>query len=209
MTDSKTPHAPAKAPRTAASRSDSAPRLSPADQLVLDQYEQTLQDGLMKLCRTAGVLGEELLASPDIDAKWDAFIRDYIADAVREFNDYPEAAIAWPGFIGMAVAHRWDEDWEKYHDMAYKDLYGPNGWDDLDEGILHFVLGLDLGGEEALRIAQTLQGCATAALGLIRHEGIEAQTALGFYVLARTYTVLFRIGAAMELYRQQYSLQQL
>jgi len=187
-------------------RQGSFPRVSAADRLVYDNYERTLQNGLMKLCKTAGVLGDTLLSSPDIDAKWEEYIQDYIADAVREFNDYPEAAVAWPGFIGMAVAHRWDEDWTRYKDMKYKDLYGPNGWDDMDEGILHFVLGLDLGSDEAIKLAKTLNSCSLAALGLIRHEGMEAQTAQGFYILARTYTVLFRIGAAMELYRQKYSI---
>ena len=183
-------------------------KISPADKLIYDNYEKTLQAGLMKVCKSAGMLGDDLLSSPDIEAKWEEYIQDYIADAVREFNDFPEAAVAWPGFIGMAVAHRWDEDWTRYKDMRYKDLYGPNGWDDMDEGILHFVLGLDLGSEEAIRLAKTMNSCALAALGLIRHEGVEAQTAQGFYILARTYTVLFRIGAAVELYRQKYSLQQ-
>lgn len=182
-------------------------RISPADKLIYDNYEKTLQEGLMKVCKSSGRLGDDLLSSPDIDAKWEEFIQDYIADAVREFNDYPEAAVAWPGFIGMAVAHRWDEDWTKYKDMKYKDLYGPNGWDDMDESILHYVLGLELSSDEAVHLAQTMKSCALAALGLIRHEGIEAQTAQGFYILARTYTVLFRIGAAVELYRQKYAIQ--
>ena len=181
-------------------------KVSPADRLILDNYEKTLQAGLIKVCQSAGMLGDDLLSSPDIDTKWDGFIREYIEDAVREFNEYPEAAVAWPGFIGMAVAHRWDEDWERYKDMTYKDLYGPRGWDDMDEGILHYVLGLDLASEEATHLARTMHSCALAALGLIRHEGVEAQTAQGFYILARTYTVFFRIGAAVELYRQKYSL---
>ncbi len=180
--------------------------VSEADRLFYDNYEKTLLQGLMKVCKGAGMLGDELLSSPDIDAKWDEFIKDYIADAVREFNDYPEAAIAWPGFMGIAVAHRWDEDWTKYKDLKYTDLYGPNGWDDMDEGILHYVLGLDLGSEEARMIAKTLHSCALATLALIRHEGVEAQTARGFFVLSRSYSVLYRIGEAMELYRRQYSL---
>ena len=41
-------------------------------------------------------------------------------------------------------------------------------------------------------------------LGLLQHEGVETQTARGFYLLARTYTVLFRIGAGIELHRLGY-----
>ena len=55
----------------------------------------------------------------------------------------------------------------------------------------------------------TFEGLGGETLaGRIRHEGVEAQTAQGFSLLARTYTVLCRIGAAVELYRQKYSLQQ-
>ena len=41
-------------------------------------------------------------------------------------------------------------------------------------------------------------------LGLLQHEGVETQTARGFYLLARTYTVLYRIGAGIELHRLGY-----
>ena len=63
-------------------------KISAADRLVYDNYEKTLQNGLLKLCKTAGMLGDDLLSSPDIDAKWEEFIQDYIADAVREFSRY-------------------------------------------------------------------------------------------------------------------------
>ena len=117
-------------------------------------------------------------------------------------NEYPEAAIAWAGFLGMAVAHNWDVDWEAHKDDPYKSYYGSRGWDDMDEHILWEVLALP----EAIgkKLSDTLDSCALAALGLIRHEGIEAQTELGFYVLVRTYSVLYRIGAAIELQRLGY-----
>ena len=52
-------------------------KISAADRLVYDNYEKTLQNGLLKLCKTAGMLGDDLLSSPDIDAKWEEFIQDY------------------------------------------------------------------------------------------------------------------------------------
>lgn len=180
-----------------------------SDKIFLDNYEKTLQDGLMKVVKAVNKIGDNLLSSPDIDEKWEQFITEYVADAVHEFNNYPDAAIAWPGFIGMAIAHYWDKDWLAHKDIKYKDLYGPNGWDDMDESILHYVLGLDLGSDEAIGIAQTLSSCAMATQALIRHEKIEPQTAIGFYVLSRTYTVMFRIGAAMELYRLEYKMEKL
>lgn len=170
----------------------------------LDKYEGILSEGLQKLCTGAGMLDGEILRNDDIDLKWDEFIKDYIADAVENINAYPEAAIAWAAFLGMGVAHNWDEHWTHHRHDAYKDFYGKRNWDDMDEHILHGVLGLDLEGPEAKKVSDTFQNCALAALGLIRHEGIETQTALGFYVLARTYTVMYRVGAAVELHRMGY-----
>ena len=65
------------------------------DSAFLDNYEKTLQLGLSRICSGAGLMGEDLLSSEDIDAKWEEFIKDYVADAVENFNDYPEAALAW------------------------------------------------------------------------------------------------------------------
>ena len=168
----------------------------------LDRYEAVLEDGLVKICKGAGLLREQFMRSEDIDGKWEQYAQDYVADAVLNFNEYPEAAIAWAGFLGMAVAHNWDVDWEAHKDDPYKSYYGSRGWDDMDEHILWEVLALP----EAIgkKLSETLDSCALAALGLIRHEGIEAQTELGFYVLVRTYSVLYRIGAAIELQRLGY-----
>lgn len=170
----------------------------------LDRFEQTLEDGLVKVCSGAGLLPAELVRNPDIDGVWDRYIKDYIADAVVNFNDYPEAAIAWAGFLGMGVAWGWDTDWHRYRDLPYRRWYGPRGWDDMDEHILRDVLGLPLDGAEAKKISDTLQSCSLAVLGLLQHEGVETQTARGFYLLARAYTVLYRIGAAIELHRLGY-----
>ena len=125
-----------------------------------------------------------------------------MADAVLNFNEYPEAAIAWAAFLGMAVAHNWDTDWDAHKNDSYKSYYGSRGWDDMDEHILWELLCLPE--QIGKKISDTLDSCALAALGLIRHEGIEAQTDLGFYVLVRTYAVMFRLGAAIELQRLGY-----
>lgn len=172
------------------------------DSLFLDQFETTLQGGLIKVCQGAGYLKDGLLESPDLEAKWEEFIKDYIADAVENFNDYSEAALAWAAFLGMGVANLWDRNWEKYCDKPYSFYYGSRGWDDMDEHILYDLLGLDQ--EKGKRLSDTLESCALATLGLLRHENIETQTARGFYCLSRAYTVFFRVGASLELERLAY-----
>lgn len=169
---------------------------------ILDNFERVLEEGLLKLCKNAGVISDEILSSPDIDDKWDSYIKDYVGDAVENFNEYPDAAIAWAGFLGMGVAHNWDTDWAAHKDDLYESYYGSRGWDDMDEHILRDVLSL--GPEDEKHYSETLNSCAAATLALIRHEGVEAQTADGFYILVRAYSVLYRIGASIELQRLGY-----
>ena len=170
----------------------------------LDRFEQLLEDGLVKICSGAGLLPADLVRCPDVDGLWDVYIKDYIADAVVNFNEYPEAALAWAGFLGLGVAWAWDADWKRYKDQPYRKWYGARGWDDMDEHILRDVLGLPLDSPEAKKISETLQSCAYAVLGLLQHEGVETQTARGFYLLARACTVIYRVGAAIELHRLGY-----
>ncbi|MCQ2181396.1 MAG: hypothetical protein MJY50_04995 [Bacteroidales bacterium] len=171
----------------------------------LDRYERILQDGLVKLCTGAGLLSGEALSCPDADGWWDVWVKDYIGDAVDNFNEYPMAAIGWAAFLGMGVAWKWDSAWPSGNapaKLSYRAFYGSRGFDDMDEHIMWDLLGLTH--ECGRKVSDTVLSCAQAALGLIQHEGVETQTSLGFYVLSRTYSVMFRIGVAMELQRLGY-----
>lgn len=167
---------------------------------VLDRYEAVLSDGLVKICNGAGLLGTELLECPDLEHWWDGVLQEYVADAVGNFNRYPDAAIGWAAFLGMGAAFRWDACWNP--SMRYDEFYGPRGFDDMDE----YVTGtlMHLGEERVKKLNDAFLSCSQAAQGLIAHEGIRTQTELGFYVLVRTYTVMFRLGASIELSRLGY-----
>jgi len=170
----------------------------------LDSFEKRLEAGLVKICGSTGVLSGELLSSPDIDGKWDDYIKDYVADAVGNFVQYPDAALSWAAYLGMGVASHWDRDWDLFRNDPYCSYYGPRGWDDMDEHVSGTILKLSE--EEDKHISDTLKSCSMAVTAFIRHEGIEAQTALGFYALTRAYGVMFRIGEAIELRRLGYKL---
>lgn len=180
------------------------------DHKYLDRFESILSEGLLKIIRGAGLLpylefDEKLVASPDIDELWDkSLMKDYVADAVVNFNDYPEAAISFAAFLGMAVAHYWDEDWSTHSNDSYSNFYGDRKFDDIDEHILRDIIGFSLDSSEARKISDCFLSCAIACLGLIQHESIETQTEMGFYILSRCYTVLYRLGAAVELNRLGY-----
>lgn len=177
-----------------------------ADIQFLDDFEKTLRDGLLKVCRSYGLLSEDVFRrSQDIDDAWEeGLMKDFVADAVENFNGYPEATLAWAGYLGMAVANGWDADWDTHRNDSYQSFYGPDGFDDMDENIVGNIL--KLAGDYADKIKECLYSCAEATLGLIRHQGIEAHTSNGFYVLVRAYTVFYQIGAALELKRLGYKM---
>ena len=172
-----------------------------------DTFENNLIQELMKQCTSHKMLRGTLLASEDIDERWKEYAPEYMGDAVPQINAFPAAAIAWAGYVGMAVAHRWDEDWVTYATEPYEKLHGEQGFDDMDENIMQNILGLALDSEEAQKIEEMMRRCANTAITFIRREETEAQSTKAFYIFARTARVLFRIGAAMELHRLGYKFE--
>ena len=169
-----------------------------------EAYEEKLQQEILKMCKSLGMLDNELLSSEDIDQKWKEWAAEYIAEALPEVNSYPEFAIACAGYAGMAVAQWWDEGWGRHHGASYESLHGPRGFDDMDEHIVQNILKLDLNSSEAKQLMNILLCCAQKAVTFIRHEQIEAQTVKAFHIFARTVKVLFRTGAAIQLRRLGY-----
>jgi len=173
---------------------------------MLDSFQKTLEGGLLKICSMAG-LASEMLVSPDMDGRWDALVKDYVADAVENFNEYPNAALGFAAYLGMAVACDWDTDWKRNCSKKYSRYCGKRGFDDMDDYICDEVLHLDP--ERKQKIASCLLACVDATLGLIKHENIEVQTKYGFFVLVRCYTAMFRLGCSIELASLGYRMEAL
>lgn len=176
---------------------------------IYDKFEETLRTELIKLCSEFGMMNRVLLHSDDIDGKWNEFGRDYMIDAVRNFNEYPEFTIACAGYLGMGVACHWDSNWQRYRNNAYSDYYGARDYDDMDEHITRDILGYGLESAEAIALGGALGKCATLTLTLIRREGFESQSIEAYYVLIRCMKVMFQIGASMELYRLGYKFEKI
>ncbi len=168
----------------------------------LDRFESILENGLTHLCNEFGLFENEILQNDDIDAKWnDCLIEGYVQDAVENYNQYPEVAIAWAAYLGMAAAYDWDTDFELFKNRMYRDYYGLRGYDDMDEHIVSYI-GADESWSVKLRLS--LQSISVAAQGLMRHEGVEPDTERGFFVLVRIYSVMYRLGASIELFKLGY-----
>ena len=65
------------------------------NQEYYNAFEKSLEQELLKVCTSLGVLEGTLLASDDIDAKWKEMAPEYMVDAVREIMSYPEVAVSW------------------------------------------------------------------------------------------------------------------
>lgn len=163
-------------------------------------FGQKLLEDLLRRCTEQGLQAGILLETEDLTDKWDNIAKDYLRDAIEQLQDYPEAAIAWAGFIGLAYAQGWDENWEKMQQLGYSDLQGERGFDDLDEHILQYWLGYSLDSEQAKRYNEALLSCAQTAITHIRSEKIEAQSVDAFYIFAETVRTLFRIGVSLRLH---------
>lgn len=178
------------------------------NKVYLENFESRIMDELLRLCTQYKVLEGTLLSTEDIDARWHDMAPEYVADAVPNIADYPTVAIAWAGYVGMAVAHLWDSDWAAHCKDEYKLLYGPAGFDDMDENIVQKLLGFHLESQEAKNIEVMMRRLAETALTLIRRENIEPQSPMAFHVYARAIKVMYRLGAAIELKRLGYKFEQ-
>ncbi len=176
------------------------------DTAYLDDFARCLEQGCHRMAQTAGYGGTRINESDDLDDRWLALAGDYLADAVPCVADYPVVSLAWAAFLGMAVATEWDGDWDARKDAPYSDYYGSQGFDDLDEHVLRDVLGLPLDGDEAKALNDLVRRCAQQAVDRIRHEQIPPQSSLAFHVFARACTVMYRIGASVQLSRLGYKM---
>ena len=175
----------------------------------LNRFEEKMQNELLRLCTSRGMLSGTLLATDDVDDRWNVLAPEYVADAVGQIADYPTVSVAWAGYLGLAVAHGWDSNWEACVRTEYRQYYGTQGFDDMDEHIVQQVLGLSLESKEAKELEAMLRSCAQTAVTLIRREQIEPQSPMAFHVFARAIKVMYRIGAALELKRLGYKFEEM
>ena len=175
----------------------------------LNRFEEKILGELLRVCTSQRMLSGTLLATDDISDHWDVLAPEYVADAVCQIADYPTVSIAWAGYLGLAVAHGWDKNWQECLKTPYKAYYGEQGFDDMDEHIVQHVLGLSLDSKEAQALENVIRSCAQTAVTLIRREQIEPQSPMAFHVYARAIKVMYRVGAALELKRLGYKFEEM
>ena len=118
----------------------------------LDTFENKLYEELVKLCGSYIVIDGLMPSSQDIEEHWKELAPEYLHDAIPQISDYPTVSIAWAGYLGIAVANDWDSNWELLRNRPYKEFYGVQGFDDMDENIVYNILGLAPSSKEAADI---------------------------------------------------------
>lgn len=183
--------------------------MTPTENQYLDTFGQKVRNAVFDLLREYGKIDERMPDMPDIEEKWSQIATAYLPDGVREFNGYPLVSLGWVMYVGMAIAHLWDKDWERYAEREdlYPLLRDKRGYDSMDEYIRQEILHLDTAGYKA---AEDLCGkCSQMVHDMIMHEHIEPSTPIAFHAYVRAIHVLYSMGAAVELYRLGYKMTKL
>lgn len=175
----------------------------------LDKFEEKLRLQLLQTATKRGFLKGKLLESDDIKDYWHTIEPNYMADAVPQIALYPTVSVAWATYLGMAVAYCWDIDWQTYSKAQYESYYGSDGFDNMDDHIVNDILHMPLNGNEAKNLVSIVQTLAQQTVDTIRHEHIEPQSKMAFYVFARACNAMFSLGAAIELNHLGYKFEKM
>ncbi len=172
----------------------------------LNAFEASLKEGLHTYLRAKDEVDEILPDAPDIEDKWLQIANAYLEDGVREFNGYPTVSLGWMMYVGMAVAHMWDDDWTLHSQSPnlYHTLRAPRGYDCMDEYIREDILTLT--GDAFRQTENLVNGSATMALRRIQRERFEPGSPLAFQAYVRSLHQLYLMGAYVQLKRMGYHM---
>lgn len=174
----------------------------------LQGFEQRLEADLLGKGASRGLWPEgRMLSSPDIEDRYDVLAPGYYADAIGEFNAYPEVVLAWAAFMGIAAAFLWDKDLEAFSLAGYSYYRGEKGFDYMDEHILHEIIGLGVDGEEASSLIEDVRYLAGHSYSFLLHDGIEPGTKAAYRAVLSAIHVMYRLGAALMLSRLGYRME--
>lgn len=175
----------------------------------MDAIEKIFQDDLAAYLQGQGKVDAQLPDAPDIEGRWAQVGEAYLPDGMREFAQWPAVSLGWMMYVGMAIAHYWDEDWELYNKV--EDLYGylrdRIDYDHMDDYICQHVLLL--GEADTLEVRRVAGECAQRAYSRLCHLGIEPGTKEAFRAYVAALHQLYLMGAAMELKRLGYRMTRL
>lgn len=167
---------------------------------------ETIRETLLTALHAKGVIDMPMAECPDVEALWESIAEEYLPDGLREYGQYPNVSLGWMMFIGMAVAKRWDTDWDTYADQPnkYATLRDVRGYDYMDEYIIEEVLQLDADTQK--HISALVADTAVRTDSLLRHSAIEAGTKEAFQAYVAALHQLYLMGMAVQLFHMGYRM---
>lgn len=174
--------------------------------MIDPKFEDRVKKDLHQYLLSCHEIDERLPEAYDIEELWPKIGESYLADGVREFQNYPTVSLGWVMYIGMALAKMWDEDWPTYSQIP--DLYvfmrDKSGYDLLDEYIRGPLLGLMQ--EDFDKTEELVQECAERTYRTLMRENLEYGTEDAFRGYVACIHQLYLMGAYVQLHRMGYHM---
>lgn len=172
----------------------------------MENFENQLRKDLHQFLMGMGEVDEHLPECPDVEDKWEAIVKSYLPDGIREFSNYPSVSLGWMMYTGMALAKLWDEDWDRYSalDDIYVFMRDKRGYDYMDEHIREDILKLN--GNDYTALEKLVGECASRVCNALRHQHIEPGTKEAFNAYVSCLHQLYLFGTAMQLNRMGYHM---
>lgn len=169
-------------------------------------FEENLLKDLYNYLKLHGEVDDMMPDAPDIEEKWVPVVNAYIADGVREFKDYPLTSLGWVMYVGMAVAQKWDNDWENFSvlDDPYAVLRDVRGYDELDEYIAEEILKLEPA--KCDELSKLVGNMAARTYNYMMRQGLEPGTAQAVQAYISCLHQLYLMGACVQLHRLGYHM---
>ena len=80
----------------------------------IKEFETHIHNAVYANLLSQSKVDERMPDMPDIEEQWERIAQSYLPDGVREFSAYPLVSLGWMMYVGMAIAHMWDTDWQRY-----------------------------------------------------------------------------------------------
>lgn len=169
-------------------------------------FEENLLKDLYSYLKLHGEVDNMMPDAPDIEGKWVTVVNSYMADGVREFQQYPLTSLGWMMYVGMAVAQKWDNDWENFSkaEDPYAVLRDVRGFDEMDEYISEEVLTLDAG--KCDELSKLVGNIAARTYNYLIRQGFEPGTAQAVQGYVSCLHQLYLMGACVQLHRLGYHM---
>lgn len=173
------------------------------------EIETLFHNDMKRYLTSINKVDEHFPEFPDLEEVWPKIGESYLADGIREFNQYPTVSLGWMMYIGMAVAKYWDVEWEVYKNVPdlYRYMLDKTDFDHLDDYICSQILYLDEAGRTQAN--NLVAECASRTCNMLCHQHLAAGSPEAFKAYVAALHQMYVMGIAVELKELGYHMSKL